>query len=178
MEATLSIMGMYRYDPTIFDHFRTPENVSRDLCIGEILLQCAELEILYPSADTMKTAIKLWTDKELPIWSELQKTKEYKYNPIFNKEGIEKETETRNLKGTGTGKTAVKGYNNTGWNDSDKNDAESTDTGTVEIVREYGGNIGVTMTQELIEAQREVVKFDIVQYIVDSFRKRFCLLIY
>ena len=178
MTATLSILGMYRYNPKVFDDFRVPENIDLTTTIGSILLECAELELLYPDYETMKMAIKIWTDKEFPIWQELQKTKEYKYNPIFNKEGIETELETRDLKGTGTGTTAVKGYNNTGWNEADKNDAESTDKGTVEIVRTYGGNIGVTMTQEMIEAQRKVVQFDVVQYIVDSFKRRFCLLIY
>ena len=40
------------------------------------------------------------------------------------------------------------------------------------------GNIGVTTTQQMINEERDVVKFNIVDYIVDSFKKRFCLLIY
>ena len=40
------------------------------------------------------------------------------------------------------------------------------------------GNIGVTTTQQMIEAERNVVKFNIVDYIVEDFKKRFCLLIY
>lgn len=40
------------------------------------------------------------------------------------------------------------------------------------------GNIGVTTTQQMINEERGVVKFNIIDYIVDSFKKRFCLLIY
>ena len=40
------------------------------------------------------------------------------------------------------------------------------------------GNIGVTTTQQMIEAERNVVKFNIVDYIVEDFKQRFCLLIY
>ena len=44
-------------------------------------------------------------------------------------------------------------------------------------VRMYG-NIGVTTTQQMINEERGVVKFNIIDYIVDSFKKRFCILIY
>ena len=43
--------------------------------------------------------------------------------------------------------------------------------------REFG-NIGITSSQELIERQREVVQFNIYEYIVQSFKRRFCLLVY
>ena len=72
--AWLSILGMYNYDESIFDGFRTPENVDRETTIQTILLECAELEIIYPEFETMKTAIKIWTDKEFTVWEELQKT--------------------------------------------------------------------------------------------------------
>lgn len=51
-----------------------------------------------------------------------------------------------------------------------------TDTGTVTIKEQ--GNIGVTSTQELIERQRAVVQFNVMDYIIADFKKRFCLMIY
>jgi hypothetical protein len=59
-------------------------------------------------------------------------------------------------------------------------DRATTDTGTVDNThnaRMYG-NIGVTTTQQMIEQERGVVKFNIVDYIIDSFKGRFCILIY
>lgn len=55
-----------------------------------------------------------------------------------------------------------------------------TDTGTVTTVTEdiEQGNIGVTMTQELIERERAIMEFNIYDYIIRSFKRRFCLLIY
>lgn len=51
---------------------------------------------------------------------------------------------------------------------------------TTEVIHEYtkGGNIGVTTTQQMIEAERETVKFDIYRYIADSWRSTFCLDVY
>lgn len=63
---------------------------------------------------------------------------------------------------------------------SDNRTESGTNTGTVEneyTDKEYG-NIGVTMTQQLIEAERNLVKFNIYDVIIESFKQRFCLLIY
>lgn len=40
------------------------------------------------------------------------------------------------------------------------------------------GNIGVTTTQEMIQKQREVVQFNLIDYIVEDFKKEFCILVY
>lgn len=40
------------------------------------------------------------------------------------------------------------------------------------------GNIGVTSSQQLIDAEIQLSKYNIVRTIVDSFKKRFCILVY
>lgn len=40
------------------------------------------------------------------------------------------------------------------------------------------GNIGVTTTTQMIAEQRESVQFNMVDYITESFKKQFCILIY
>lgn len=54
----------------------------------------------------------------------------------------------------------------------------STDTGTITHVRREYGNIGITTTQQMIEEQRQSVKFSIMDYIIADFKSRFCLLVY
>ena len=53
----------------------------------------------------------------------------------------------------------------------------SEDTGTVTRELRTYGNIGVT-TQSMIEEERKVVQFCIDDYIIDSFKKKFCILVY
>lgn len=53
-----------------------------------------------------------------------------------------------------------------------------TDTGTVKRERSEQGNIGITSTQELIEKQRAVVEFNIMNRIIKDFIARFCILVY
>lgn len=243
--AWLSIMGMYNYNSDIFSGFRTPENVDRETTINTILLECAELELIYNNWDVMQNAIKFWTDKEFVIWQDLQATKEYEYNPIWNKDGTIEETVTKNLfydkEGQGvqtkvddfrdhrfteehnsnhgeskpvsnTTTESVKGFNSDTWAEAKKDvqdlgkvendgafdgaitddlthttikneftdspDYHDHDHGTVTTTRVEKGNIGVTTTMQMIREQREVVQLDMIQYIVDSFKKRFCLLVY
>jgi hypothetical protein len=55
-----------------------------------------------------------------------------------------------------------------------------TDTGTVEKTQTayMHGSIGVITPQQMIEQERKVSLFNINNYIIDSFKTRFCLLIY
>lgn len=52
------------------------------------------------------------------------------------------------------------------------------ETGTDEVITRRYGNQGVTMTQDMIEKEREVSKFNLYEYIANSFKNRFCLMIY
>ena len=40
------------------------------------------------------------------------------------------------------------------------------------------GNVGVTTTQEMLEAQRKLVRYNVYNEIADSFKEEFCLYIY
>lgn len=57
---------------------------------------------------------------------------------------------------------------------------ETSDNNTGETTHEQSetGNIGVTMTQQMISAEREIAMFNIIDFIINDFKERFCLLIY
>lgn len=65
-------------------------------------------------------------------------------------------------------------------NSSDSSVFNNDDVGTVE--RKYTdrerGNIGVTMTQDMLEKERKIAEFSIIKRIVEDFKKEFCLLVY
>ena len=72
-----SIQGMYEYDPTVFEGFDSPSftdsnnvvhTLNRDDVINNILLQCAELEVVYPSIQMMKFAIGVWSASNQEAW--------------------------------------------------------------------------------------------------------------
>lgn len=67
----------------------------------------------------------------------------------------------------------------TGRQDIDRTfNRATTDTGTVKHERTEQGNIGLTSTQDLIRQQQELVKFNLMDYIIEDFSKKFCLGVY
>lgn len=94
MRATISILGMYKIAPTIFDDFKLPEGVLKQDVIDNILFECSELEIAYPQPDTLKRLIGVWSASNQYTWEKLLKSTQLEYNPIWNKDGTVTETET------------------------------------------------------------------------------------
>lgn len=192
--ATMSILGLYFQDPDLFSGMVYPDELDKDVLIDSILAECAELEIIYPDPEYMKNLITLWSKKELYNWRKLYETTQFVYNPIWNVDGTVTETETRNLQNryqqnegaNNKNVNAKTGYNSGAFEDAEQDTGrtdierggESADTGSVTRETKRGGNIGVTMTQQMIEAEREVDKFNIYDFIVDSFKRRFCILVY
>lgn len=61
-----------------------------------------------------------------------------------------------------------------------KNKVTTGDTGTVitENTVKVKGNIGVTTSQKMIQEERELSMFHLVDHIVDDFKSNFCILVY
>lgn len=192
--AWLSILGMYEYNNDIFDDLNIPEGINKENLINNILLNCAELEIAYPEYDTLKKAIKIWSDSNQYRWNKLYETMKLEYNPIWNVDADIEETgnnlrsvnlndnETINITDT----RSVQGYNSTSWANAEKNEKTGTDnvahTGTENndntLKTRRTGNIGVTTTQEMIKQEREIAEFNLIEYITIAFKYRFCIMIY
>ena len=170
----LSIMGLYEYDNNLFEGLQLPEGLSREAVINEILLQCAELEIMYPNIDIMKLAITTWSLANQYTWQKLYDTMVVEYNPIWNVDATV--NIDRNTSGTGNATDAVKGFNSNTWAESDKTD--TTSKAEEDVIERRTGNIGVTTTQQMLEQERAIAEFNMISYIAQSFKQRFCLLIY
>lgn len=98
--AVVDLIGMYNYDKTVLDLMQIPEALDRESFIDNLLMETAELELLYNNVGFLKQAIGSWSKKNITVWNGLYDTTQYEYNPIWNKDGTVTETETRNLAGT------------------------------------------------------------------------------
>lgn len=175
----LSIQGIYEYDPSVFDGFDSPSytdannvthTLNRDDVINNILLQCAELEVIYPSPSMMKFAISVWSASNQDAWDKLYASQLVKYNPIWNVDADISITRWGSSENT----DKVSGYNSESWSNSEKNENGYGET----ITENRTGNIGVTATQDLIKKEREIADFSIIEFITKSFKERFCVLVY
>ena len=202
----LSIMGLYEHDENIFQGLQLPEGLNKEAVINEILLQCAELEVIYPRLDTMKLAITTWSLANQYTWQKLYDTMVVEYNPIWNVDANVTDTltgsENRDIDRTGSGSNnetinltdteSVKGFNSDTWAESHKNTKGGTDNtalSSTEVINDdvartetrtqrRTGNIGITTTQQMLEQERQIAEFNMINYIAQSFKQRFCLLIY
>lgn len=163
---TLSLLGLYQYNDQLFDGLRLPSGVNKETLVDNLLAETAEFEIIYPDPEFMANMIAVWSEKELPVWEKLENTLHYDYDPISNYDRHEESTNT----GESLGKVA-------GYNASDLVNSSGASTDVKRAARMWG-NIGVTTTQQMIEEERRVSQFNISDYIIESFKRRFCLLVY
>ena len=111
-----------------------------------------------------------------------------------NATGSQENTTTNNLQIASENIHKVTGYNSASLleNEGDSgtvnntgtvgnnitSNSNSKDTGTENRTLHSKGNIGVTTTQQMIEQERNISEFNIYDYIVRSFKRRFCLMLY
>lgn len=193
MRATISVAALWNYDNNVFELFALPPNVSRDTVINNILYETQELECAIPDPDRLREVIGYWSSKQLPIWVKLQNTLNLDYDPIANYDRTETETISHEETGsdTSSGGDTTHGYT-AGFNDAGTyanvpaSKTVSELGSTVDSERSFTdsrtmnarGNIGVTTTQEMIQQEREVSQFSLIDYIVNDFKNQFCLLVY
>ena len=82
--SKISPLGLYNWDDTIFDLFVIPEELERDTLIDNLLMETAELEVVYPNPTVFKNLLGIWSHRQLEIWQRLYATTQYEYNPIEN----------------------------------------------------------------------------------------------
>lgn len=278
--ATMSLLGLYNYDETLLDglieslpdkygipsgytdSYYTDVTIDPQTVVENLLVECAEFEIMYSDFNALKQIIKIWSAKEKLVWQKMYNTICYKYNPIWNKDGkstwterqtgsgtrteTENGTKTTNASGTtndeytststttnkttGTGTNTrsgqdettgkVSAYDSTDFQNREKTNSTASENNSTESTEDFTGNgkvtnkgtktianagdetnnvsretsdsntgetthdqsetgnIGVTTTQQMISAEREIAMFNIIDFIINDFKERFCLLIY
>lgn len=186
--ATISVLGLYNWDPTLFDEMVMPEYtdkngvhfvLDRDTMIDSILIELGELETLFPDAEKMKEIIGIWSRRREPSWSRMYRVLIEDYDPFVNIRRTEHReiTQDRDLKGSYKGK--VNGWNSTAAVDRDSSD--TTDTGTIKTTEDYTleGDSAITDAQDVMKKEIEVRKtYNMYDIIIEEFKRRFCLMVY
>lgn len=222
-KATLTVIGLYNHDDSLFDNLILPDGVNRETVIDTILMTCNELEVLYPDFNFFKRAIGSWSAKEQKFWERVLEMENADYNPIENYDRYDNEVENtgRNRKGndntvvsgntktkandgtvsTDTNIERVAGYNSDNLAVNSQNTASNTANSTTEnnttgtTVQTHNdnsdeaenrvkslhshGNIGVTTVAQMMKEMIDVLpEVNTVNVIAESFKRRFCLLVY
>lgn len=195
MRATISILGLYNLNEAVFDDLTVPTGVDSDLLIENLVTELAELELVYSDFNFMKFMIGVWSRKELPTWERVYKASIKEYDPIENYDRQEEWTDEGEStgKGSSTSTTSnnlqhnVAGFNSTTLVNASKDtetatgQGSSTDDRSMESTHKgrVHGNIGVTTSQQMLQSELDIApKLNVYDYIINSFKNRFCLQVY
>lgn len=182
ISGQMSLWGLYQVDPTILDGLILPAGMDADNLKDNLLLETESMEILYPSPVFLKAAITVWAAERLDVWTKLYETTQLQYDPLENYDRKEESVSSSSGGSSGqtTGTTSQTAYNSATFKDTAQSVTEgsnrSNSSGTYQS--RVHGNIGVTSSQQLLEAQRRVVQFCMTEYIINDFITRFCVGVY
>lgn len=139
--AILSVLGMYKYDNSLFDglfkHIPTPNKmpakypsvnpipIDKEALTAEILTKCAEFGCIYSDYYFLKWYIERWALAKSTTWQGQYNTLWYDYCPIWNKDG----TITETMEGTDNRNTEISKNDNIYDSDNETRNLNYDNTG-------------------------------------------------
>lgn len=200
--AKITLFGMYKWmqlnDDDLFSGLTVPTGINKQTLINTILTNGGEFETLYADANFMKDMIGLWSDKWQRTMQKWYEALSIDYNPLENYDRMEEWSDNKlehavasdasNQSGSGNVTNQKSAYDGTGYQNHDKADSTSsgTNNATTNTVAQgsstHGGrthgNIGVTTSQQMLQAQLDVVRFNLYNEIADVFLMELCIYTY
>ena len=179
--AKITLLGFYNAyedsDP-IFEDLTLPAGIDKDLFINSLLLDAGEFEVLYADPDFFKNAISIWGQKWFRTFSKWVSALSVDYNPLNNYDRTEEWTTDTDSTSNSTSTANRSSYDSaalqpyTSMNDSGTFDGVEVRTG-----RAYG-NIGVTTSQQMLEAELSLQEWNLYQHMIDLFKTELLIPIY
>ena len=204
MHGTVSFLGLYNYDPTVFDDLQVPAGIDKTLVQNTLMMETADLEVMQPDPVIIRQVLGWFSQRRLDAWTRVYTALSSKYQADTDVEVTEtrnpnlsyNETRTPDLtttgQNTGADTTTTK---RAGFNAGNLETAEQMETslGTGNTIHSTGnettdrtetGSETKTTTgrhqaaQDLISKELQLAMTDTVEYIVKDIRRNFCLLVY
>lgn len=181
-----TLAGCYEYDNTLFDLLELPEGIDKDILIDTILAECGEFEPMYANCDILKKYIGSWSKKHAKTFNKWLKAYNTEYEPLHNYDRHEEihdhtvdATEsssggsTENLKSAFDAATYQE-------NEKDVSEASSESSNNIESTHtaHLYGNIGVTTSQQMLQAEYDIASWNIYNHIADIFADELLLCVY
>ena len=196
--ATMTLIGIYNVTPNLFEYLDLPDGIDIETVRDNILLKSANFEVLYSNPEFIHDAIKVWSAKWYRTFDRWQKALAIDYAPLENYDRQEEWTDTGNGTSTVTGTTndsanvtteqKVSAYNSDTMRDnvetttesSSESSIDNTNTSETTNVRtgRAHGNIGVTTSQQMLEAELSVARWNLYDHIADLFLSEFVIPVY
>lgn len=204
--SKLTLIGMNQFmlnlNMDLFSELTLPEGLSKQTLTDNILLTGGEFEVMYSDPIAMQSFIGIWSRKQQPTFERWIKALSIDYAPLENYDRNEYWTDHTE----GTGSSGSEGSSDTTTGDTSElqksaydqstyspyektiNDgsvgtttSDSTSTEMENDATHRGrvhGNIGVTTSQQMLEAELNLGYWNVYEKITELFLKEFVVPIY
>lgn len=123
--ANLTMLGMFKYDKTLFDDLTFPAGINKDTAVDEILIECGEFEVIYPDVDFMKSIISHWGRKHYRTFEKWVEGLSKEFDPLYNFDRHEVYIDTHKSSDNETSQNSSSSNTNTS---SENSSSSSTNT--------------------------------------------------
>lgn len=196
--AKLTTIGFENYlkqnNSSLFLNAVFPSSLDRDNLINRILMRTGEFEVIYSNPEFMQDAVTSWSKSYYRTFEKWANAYFEDYKPLENYNRTEiwddkvdntNTTEAHSDIG-GTTVDKVSAYDSESFvnkdmsenNSSNDSDGSSVLDGKTHHEGHLYGNIGVTTSQQMLESEYEVARFNVYEQIADLFIKEFCICVY
>lgn len=185
--AKTTLIGMINFFETdnedLFKNMSIPAAVDKETLIASIVMRGGEFPVIWNNPYFVQTMIGLWSRKMRPTFEKWVKTMEIDYNPLYNYDRYEEYKDKENSEGTadGTITRKVTGFDSDTLRTNDQNTSNNSGTNTRDFEHNAHlyGNIGVTTSQQMAEAEFNLWgKYNIYEMIAENFVSEFCVGVY
>lgn len=204
--AKMTLIGMNIFmlnmNDDLFLNLTLPEGLDKQTLTDNILLRGGEFEVLYSNPTAMQSLIGIWSNREQATFERWVSALAIEYAPLENYDRMEHWTDETD----GTGSSDSSGSVNTTSNDTSEltksaydqstyspyektinggtvgtNSSDSTDTEMSSDSEHNGrihGNIGVTTSQQMLEAELNLGYWNVYTKITELFLQEFTIPVY
>lgn len=182
----------------IFEDIVIPEGIDRNTLLQRIMIRCGEFSVMHTDIEYMHHQILNFFQIHYHTFDKWIKALNVEYDPIENYnryeeyEGSGSNEASGSSSGTSTGSTTdtltKAAFNSSGYEpyEKDTGSTSTSDTGSTSSDGEYEdehtshihGNIGVTTSQQMLQSEIDLYRFNIYMAIADMFCDEFCIMVY
>lgn len=197
---------MLQNEDDLFQFLTLPTGMNKDDLVDTILLRGGEFEVLYADPEAMQVMIKVWAMKMNHTFSRWVKALSVDYDPLENYDRREEWRDDKLNSGQikGNNISSSEG-NSTARNENKKSAFDSSDyspymldeSGNTSHAADVSqsetnsnglesgthtgrthGNIGVTTSQQMLQAELDVARFNLYEEAANLFLMEFCIYTY
>lgn len=200
--SKITLMGCSSFFATrnddLFKYLSLPEGLSKDTLTDNILLKGAEFEVAYSDPFLLQNAIGIWSNVNQATFVRWVDALAIEYAPLENYDRHEDWTDEGNASSTSNGTSSTSNeqsaentksaFDASTYQPNEKDvinsgtESEATDNTENESLSTHSGrihgNIGVTTSQQMLQAELDLGYWNVYERITDLFLREFSIPVY